>query len=222
MIVVIQCAATKRFNAGTLQSERGGKVLFVAQPDRAPPVPGRLFARPDDPAGGGKSWRQALIQYNEREDNPFGLLRAFELYENGIYRTLVSRFGIENTFILSAGWGLIRSDFLTPLYDITFSSAVRGRAPYKLRAKSDHYLDFCQLPEDSDQSIFFFGGKDYVPLFLSLTAKAKGERTIFYNSVAAPRAPGCALERFETRTRTNWHYECAGQFERTSARKGNL
>jgi hypothetical protein len=39
---------------------------------------------------------------------------------------LVEKFGIEKVFILSAGWGLIRADFLTPNYDITFSGSAEA------------------------------------------------------------------------------------------------
>jgi hypothetical protein len=61
----------------------------------------------------------------------------------------------------------------------------------------------------------FFGSKEYVPLFASLTGAAvKAERIVYYNSVTPPSAPGCKLVRFETRTRTNWQYECASAFLR--------
>jgi hypothetical protein len=63
-----------------------------------------------------------LIDYNENPgSNQLGLYPAFELYKNDIYRKLVDCFGIDKTFILSAGWGLIRASFLTPWYDITFT-----------------------------------------------------------------------------------------------------
>jgi hypothetical protein len=42
----------------------------------------------------------------------------------------VDRFGLENVYVLSASWGLIRADFLTPYYDITFSSSADA---YKIK-----------------------------------------------------------------------------------------
>jgi len=36
-------------------------------------------------------------------NNPLGLLPAFELHENEIYRALVKQFGVGKTYILSAG-----------------------------------------------------------------------------------------------------------------------
>ena len=131
----------------------------------------------------------------------------------------MDRFGVEQVYILHAGWGLIKADFLTPYYDITFS---RGQNvdPYKRRAKTDLYRDFCMLPHGLDEEIVFFGGKDYLPLFCLLTANANGERKVFYNAGQAPQASGCVLERFETRTRTNWQYECANEFLQGMAQQG--
>ena len=68
------------------------------------------------------------------------------------------------------------------------------------------------LPSKTAELITIFGGKDYVPLFRSLTEHAKSQRVLFYNSVNPPNAPACALKRFDTTTRTNWHYECANAF----------
>jgi hypothetical protein len=207
MIVVIQCAATKREGAGTMRTESGKPVMFVADPSNAPPDENRVYARPDDASDTGESWRDMLLRYNqEPTNNPLHLFPAFRLYRNPIYTRLVERFGEENTYILSAGWGLINASFLTPSYDITFSSSAEA---YKRRRKQDRYLDLRTLPADTDEEVVFFGGKDYLPLFCALTSSLSGRKTVFYNSGTAPDAPGCSLERFATTTRTNWHYECA-------------
>ena len=210
MIVVLQCAGSKRDNAGFLRTTDGRPVSFVAHPELAPPTGNCIYARPDDQAFSGGSWRDWLVAYNANpSDNPLGLLPAFELYKNDIYRRLVARYGVENTYILSAGWGLINSAFLTPSYDITFSASAES---FVRRRKGDLYRDFCMLPEDSETPVVFFGSKEYVPLFAELTRSVKAERRVFYNSHQPPAAPGCILERFETRTRTNWQYECAATF----------
>jgi hypothetical protein len=65
------------------------------------------------------------------------------------------------------------------------------------------------LPKATASEIVFFGGKDYLPLFCSLTNAIRSKRIVFFNSSATPQFNGCALKRFETTTRTNWHYECA-------------
>ena len=65
------------------------------------------------------------------------------------------------------------------------------------------------LPASAKEPVVFLGGKDYVELFSELTADVPGERSVFYNSATPPVAQGCKLRRFETSTRTNWHYEAA-------------
>jgi hypothetical protein len=209
MIIVIQCAASKRPGAGHLLSTSGKPIVFVADPKAAPCDPEHDFARPDDEAGTGTSWREELVKYNEEpEDNPRGLYPAWRLYENKTYERLVDRFGVEKVYVLSAGWGLIRSDFLTPYYDITFSQSADA---YKRRKKTAAYRDFRMLSDETGEDIIFFGGKDYLPLFSALTDAIK-KKTVFYNSASVPQAAGCVLKRFQTSTRTNWHYECANAF----------
>ena len=208
LVVVIQCAASKDPRAGHLVDENGSRVLFVAQPAEAPYDRSVVYRRPDDSIRDGRTWRDELLEYNNRrgEDNPMGLLPAWQLYDRPVYRELVHALGAENVFILSAGWGLLPADFLTPNYDITFSSTAER---YKRRRVRDRYRDFCMLSGDRIEPVVFLGGKDYVPLFQSATESIRGTRIIFYNSAEAPDAPDCVCMRFETRTRTNWHYECA-------------
>jgi hypothetical protein len=207
VIVVIQCAATKRRDAGCLVSTSGKPVIFVAKPESAPADGVHVHARPDDLSGNGKSWRDVLLEYNKAPgDNPLGLYPAYQLYENRTYARLVEAFGVANVYILSAGWGLINATFLTPYYDITFSASAEG---YKRRRKGDRYRDFCMLPNQVDKEIVFLGGKDYVPLFCSITASVQTGKTVFFNSACPPDTPGCTPKRFPTSMRTNWHYECA-------------
>ena len=115
MIVVIQCAAKKKPNAGCLLRRDGQKVLFVADPDFAPTGAGHAYARPDDVSDIGVSWRAALLRYNDDPgNNPLGLVPAWRLYKNKTYGLLKNRYGLERLYILSAGWGLIAAHFLTP------------------------------------------------------------------------------------------------------------
>src|SRR6185312_14489468 len=107
------------------------------------------------------------------------------LYANPTYGALEKRFGNKRTYILSAGWGLIGASFLTPHYDITFSMTAE---PYKRRRKRDVYGDLRMLPNDTDEPIVFFGGKDYLPLFCELTKGVRGKKTVFYNSGEPPVA----------------------------------
>jgi hypothetical protein len=210
VIIVIQCAASKRSNAGHLRSASGKPLIFVANPNATPADPAHEYARPDDPSGFGMSWRQVLLKYNETTgDSPLGLSPAWQLYENKTYGRLVDRYGLQKVYILSAGWGLIRADFLTPYYDITFSQSAED---YKRRRRTDSYQDFRMLPDQTDEDIRFFGGKDYLPLFSSLTDAIRSRKLVFYNSARVTHVSGCTLVRFDTTTRTNWHYECANAF----------
>ena len=214
MKIVIQCASGKETSAGHMQTKDGKQVIFVAQPQLAP-HDDKIYATPDDQSDWQKSWRSLLEEYNKSPGKyPWNLYPAYKLYRNEVYGALVNKFGVERVYILSAGWGLIRADFLTPQYDITFSSRAEG---YKRRvkptpAKTDRFQDFQMLPEDSDDSVVYFGGKDYLPLFCKLTKKCRCYRKVFYNSAIPPDAPDCVLERCNTKTRTNWHYECAKIF----------
>ncbi len=212
MIAVIQCASSKRPTAGYFRTQDGGTIDFVADPRAAPQKQGIVYSRPDDADDRGVPWRQRLVDYNrEPRDNPFGLLPTWELYDNRAYGRLVGKLGVKNVFILSAGWGLLAADLLTPHYDITFSF-VKPPDRYKRRMPSDAYGDFRMLPKNTREPFVFFGGKGYLSLFVELTSATLGRKTVFYNSGDVPEMPGYALQRFETRTRTNWHYECANAF----------
>jgi hypothetical protein len=179
----------------------------VAKPEPASASANHVYARPDDLSDTGPSWRQLLLAYNEQPNgNPLRLLPAYRLYKNRTYGQLVRRYGVQNVYILSAGWGLIRADFMTPHYDISFSQTADDD---KRRRKADHFADFCMLPAKIEEEIVFLGGKDYLPLFASLTNAIRASKTVFYNSLQPPQVAGCKLERFVTSTRTNWHYECA-------------
>ena len=57
MIVVIQCAATKYSDAGRFKSPDGKSVIFVADPRAAPADGTCIYARPDDQAQTGITWR---------------------------------------------------------------------------------------------------------------------------------------------------------------------
>ena len=213
-IIVILCSARKNGGAGHFRRADGRKVLLVAQPDAASPGAGYVYARPDDDAGGGQTWREKLRRYNADYDgsagsNPLGLLPAWRLYWHPVYARLWEKYGPERLYILSAGWGLVKADFLLPNYDITFSN---NAETYMRRRNRDAYQDWRMLPEDADNPVVFFGGQGYIGFFCSLTERVKGTRHIFYNSRNVPDAPGGRLVKYATRTKTNWHYEAAGAF----------
>lgn len=209
LIVVIQCAGSKAHYAPSLQTPDRRQVRFVARPDKAKDD-GEHYARPDDKAEDGKTWQEKLLDYNRvGAGNPLGLLTAASLYRPGIYKSLSDELPPSRLFILSAGWGLIRSDFLLPGYDITFSNQAK---PVFQRKESAPFADIKGLPADSVEPVLFFGGKAYRQLFADLTASIKSKRIVFYNSTVKPTIAGCTLQRFETNRKRNWHYECAQAF----------
>ena len=210
MIVVIQCAATKTPNAGCLQRRDGKNVVFVANPECAPTGTACVYARPDDVTDTGSSWRDELRKYNaSSHDNPLRLLPAWQLYQNKTYKLLAECYGLDSLYILSAGWGLIRSEFLTSKYDITFSNSA---CKYKRRGKKDRYKDLGMIPKETVEPIVFFIGKAYISLACDLTKGIEAEKYLFYNSKDAPHAPSFIQKRYLTRIRTNWHYYCAKDF----------
>jgi hypothetical protein len=152
--------------------------------------------------------RQRVQRHSGSARERVGLLAGIAFIQAPAYDRLVANLGVENVFILSAGWGLIRADFLTPNYDLTFSPKAEGM---KRRRRGDRFQDLERLDTSSTDLIVFLGGKDYLPLFCSLTARSRAERSIYFNSSTPPHAPGCRVERYETSVRTNWHYECANR-----------
>ena len=226
MIVVMQCAKTKQPDAGLMRTQAGQPVKFVARPDIAPPghehpnlcPPGvaepqpLLYARPDDVADTGKTWRQELVAYNQAHtagssgatgsnspssNNPLGLLPAGLLYKNKTYRLLLDTFGTDSFYIFSAGWGLVRSDYMIPDYRITLSPGASGPDLFQRRLRTDPYADFNMLPADTAEPVLYLGSKVYVPLFCQLTQAIPAQRIVYYNAKEPPVAPNCELRKYD-------------------------
>lgn len=211
MKFVIQCAGDKNSGGFWLNNE-GRRILFVAHPEYARPESDVIFARPDDKADPNTSWRELLLSYNRNHyhDNPFGLFQAFALYKNSSYQNLVDKFGFQNVYVLSAGWGLVRSDFLIPTYDITFSGNAKKK--FLWRRKNDYFNDFNMLSPNGTEEVIFLGGKSYLPLFHSLTKNGTYPKTIVYNSKDHPQYYGYLVKSYNRPDlRTNWHYSCANE-----------
>lgn len=214
MIVVISCAGRKKPDAGYFRTDDEHKVMFVADPGHAPRDSTLRYARPDDRCDFDTEakWWQRVVRYNAhypRLGNPFGLFPAGRLYENPVYGRLEQRYGLDGFYILSAGWGLIPAGFLTPQYDITFN---RNADASNRRRMKDSWTDLNLFPVEGQEPVMFFGGKHYVPLFSRLTKKVAAPRIVWHRSAVPPTAPGCCFRRYETATRTNWHYECVHKF----------
>ena len=209
-VVVIQGGEERAASAGHMVLADGRRVVFVAEPGMAPSEPDIAYRRPDDRADGVQTFRDALVAYNGApEDNPLGLLPAWRLYEEDAYRALAEGIGAENLFILSAGWGLIESDFLIPAYEITFSNGV---ATYKRRRPRDFYSDFRRLPSEGVNRLVFAGGPDYIPLFLDLTEGTPAERIVYHHASRVPLAADARFVPIESDDPTNWHLQWAKDY----------
>ncbi|MFZ5452606.1 MAG: hypothetical protein ACOZF2_12185 [Thermodesulfobacteriota bacterium] len=190
MKIVIQCAGRKN-DEGYWQTKEGKNVMFVAHPEVNSPAFDGLYAFPDHISDQNTSWRELVWDYNRHPNhNYFNLYPAYLLYKNPAYHNLVSNFGVDNVYILSAGWGLIRSDFLTPQYDITFQTQAN---PHQRRRRRDRYNDFCMLPKNTTDTIVYLGGKDYIHLFCDLTNNIKCKKIILHNLNSPPQYRGSLL-----------------------------
>jgi len=220
-MIVFPCAGRKNPRAACW--EYGGKkVVFVARPELCHDSAEVIYQRPDDLVDNNdRTWRQELQSYNKRYketgQNPLGLCRAWELYQPEEYELLVrSKFGERRVFILSAGWGLVRSDYLLPYYDITFAS-VDSRATYKRRRGEDIYDDFNQLADEDigqDDEIYFFGLGSYFTLYYRLTHDLHGKKIIFHCSTIRNRG-GYEYKRCLPpvgASRRRWHYAFVRRF----------
>ena len=217
MIVVIQCSSDK--HPGAFATEDGNRIKFVAHSQLAKPDLGVRFQHPGEISPYGETWRDYLVRYNQAGANPYRLHKAALLYKKPVYRALVASVGIENIYILSAGWGLVRGSFLLPDYDITFSLAAKTKNPDKYRAPKDpRFEDFNHLDDVQDRDVVFFGSSEYRKKFLQLTREHTGKRVIFEISQSlAYLRDGCSIEPYDpeprpTQFNRKWPYLCAQDF----------
>lgn len=210
--VVIQCAASKVADAGYMKNPEGTPIRFIDDPKSSPRSDVYIDLNPHDMITKNHSGLDILIRYNRDlyYANPFKLKKAYELYRSGVYRDLVDKLGVENVYILSAGWGLVRSDFLLPVYDITFSISAESYKRRSLRSKK--YKDLNQLNLNDNADLYFFGGKSYYDLFVGMTKDYSGSVNIFYNSKEKPQIKNCNLIHYDSTTKTNWHYKAAKEW----------
>jgi hypothetical protein len=218
--IVFPCCSGKEQQYWKHESK---KVKFVAEPGQCSESAEFLYCRPDDPIppGNDRTWRDELEKYNlaykHTGGNPYNLCKAWGLYlprvqmYQGIYRGLKERFE-ENFFILSAGWGLVESDFLLPYYDITLSSSQKIKECYK-RKKGKIYHDFNDLKTKvkQDDTIYFPGLKDYLDLYYYLMKDLPGKKVIYHYCYCQKigKKEGYDYRRFCEGGQRTWHYEWA-------------
>lgn len=210
MKIIIQCAGAKQPHANYTGFHQQGQYIeeFLAHPN----ADHLHCAHPDFVCANGITWREQIAQYNEANSatNPQYLSKAYELYVPAAYSNLVAEFEVENVYILSAGWGLIRADYLIPYYDITFSSSAKA---HQRRRDNDQYKDFNHLAGNTEPLIFL-GGISYQPLLFQLTKQLDCDIRLVYRSAQTPSLPKNAKARYMTRyfdtpQLINWHYSAA-------------
>jgi hypothetical protein len=174
---------------------------------------GKSHFHPDDfMFDGQKNWR-TFLQENQLDPN---LIRSFELYKRDEYRALHERFG-DSFYILSAGWGLINSEYRLPKYDITFSNYSDNSAK---RKTVQQYQDFNQLKSNQSEDVVFIGGRDYLPLFYQLTKHLKNRKIVYYfgdlNTLPKPKhnVSSFNFRLFSSKNNRKWHYELAQLFSK--------
>lgn len=171
--------------------------------------------RPDDNITSQNTWRTYLIE----QQLDVNLKRAYQLYSRNEYNCLYNKFK-NDFYILSAGWGLVKSEFRLPKYDITFSNG--KKVPINTRrnrniAAAPVYEDFNQLEVNDKEDIFFIGGKEYLKLFYKLTQGLENRKIIFYYGLDNCPTPIVNQNTFifinyPSTDNRRWHYEVARLF----------
>jgi Family of unknown function (DUF6884) len=220
--LVITCAGHKREPISF--DNEGSRVEFVAQPHLAPRDPKVVYFRPDDSAPGtNATWRGILEDYNLCKQNERGFWASFKLYQppkpySDIYERLkgfADRRGHE-LFILSAGWGLVQSDYWLPHYQITFTR--KTDKLYTFRSSADCYQDFQQLTNPDSVPIIIFAGKSYRKTLFDLLHGVAGRKLVFWlHGAVIPEQEGYEFLPYVPPDhirdlKTNWQYECAKDF----------
>lgn len=219
-IIIIQCAKRKgkdkdkKKGAPRFIDDQGNTVLFVADSSNAQRETAEKCAHPDEVSPNGETWRKRLDAYNTQfktsGKNPFGLLAASELYFEKIYSALSAKYGSDNVYILSAGWGLVRSDYLLPHYDVTFSEKASSLSR---RVNIGDWKDHNHLLRDGRDGVRtdVLVGLRYLDLFYALTSHVidKSEVVVHYKSGQTPKRPGYSYRHFEGAKSTTWYYSPA-------------
>ena len=113
---------------------------------------------------------------------------------------------------MSAGWGLVKSEFKLPKYDISFSTKGNKKSIRKINInKPPIYNDFNQLEVSCVDDIVYVGGKDYLDLFYKLTQNLPNRKIIYYNTQTQPKANNGNYKyiKYDINYTTNWYYQLA-------------
>ncbi len=207
MKIIISCCNRKN---GERLLHNGEVIYFVSNVHQVVPNNKNYFHPDDLVPNEDITWRE-LISKQELYNN---LQPAHELYRPPIYNSLHHHYG-NNLFIFSAGWGIIRSDFRLPKYNVTYSQ--NNNIPnYAIRNNGDVFNDFNHLEGIAlNERIILIAGSDYVLPFCQLTEDLPNEKIIIYknqillNNNQYLNYGNFQFQHYQTNRRTNWHYEFA-------------
>jgi len=204
-ITVLTCSSRKQQDSKLVYNHNGELELIELN--------ATVGLRPNDLAFDDVfTWREIVENNQDNGNIPF---MAYELYVREEYTLLRDALG-DRFFIQSAGFGIIRSDFRLPKYNITFGGANELNRRYYNPNENDGYNDFNQLPVN-DEDILYVGGQTYLPQFIELTRDLPNRKIIFYSTNQIPQNNINDGENFvfkqytpmNPNQRTNWHYGLA-------------
>ncbi|GHV87357.1 hypothetical protein AGMMS50255_6530 [Spirochaetia bacterium] len=207
-IPVLCCSNSKNSESFSCNSKI---IKFVASPN-AVPNGSTLYYRPDDqiPGSPTKTWRDLINEQNHKD-----LIPAFKLYSNRAYCNLYEKYR-ESFYIFSAGWGIVRSTYKLPAYNITYS---KQGEPWTKRTKSMQWNDFNHLRDDanggkfsSDAKIVLFAAPDYIYRFYELTSMIRNTKIIIHKPKEFEKKTGYEYIHYTDKIRTNWFYKAANEF----------
>lgn len=209
-VLVIPCTRGKISSAKPVfWSEEEREVLFVARPEGGGQKPGPVWASPEGMKSPQLSWREFILQGNSGGVCPDNLYAASELYKFPSFVVEhIGRLPPSRLFFLSAGWGLVRSDFRLPLYNITFNPL--AKEAFRRSPRMD-WADFFPA-ELHSKDIVFLGGVAYAELLEKISRRNGhvGGLVLHAKSSKLPRVKEddrVRLHEHNTARRTNWHFE---------------
>ncbi|MCL2006840.1 MAG: hypothetical protein FWG77_02025 [Treponema sp.] len=206
-IPILCCSKSKTVDSFCYENN---KIKFVASPNVTTDSSNKYYTPDDSIPGSNKKWRDLV-----KEQNHEGLAQAYKLYRHIIYEYLYEKYK-DSFYILSAGWGIIRSSYKIPTYDISF---LKRADNITRRTGNMNWEDFNHLQDDinsdiipSDAPIVLFAGKDYLNYFYNFALKADNRKIILYKSKKIIKIKGYEYEHFDDNASTNWFYKAAKNY----------
>lgn len=207
-ITVLTCSSDKQENSEMLCFNNNVPQLIELN--------ATIGLRPDDLAYGEEyTWRNYIEQNQENGMIPF---MAYQLYTDEKIDELRDALG-DRFFIQSAGFGIVRSNYRLPKYNLTFTGNNEDNHRKYLPNGGDGFIDFNHLYDlgNKDEDIVFAGEVDYLEQFIELTRTLPNRKVVFYINALDPtdylnEDKNFLFKRYYPESPnqiTNWHYGLA-------------